>query len=81
MDCSVVQLVGSTGVNGPSAPPLLEATHMQPQRIVALRNPPTQSISPLRNRWRLEATRAITAHAFVTSDTADRHARTTDRHD
>ena len=27
-----------------------------------------------RNRWRLEATRAITAHAFITSDTADRHA-------
>ena len=39
-------LKGSTGVIGPSAPLLSEAAQMQPQRIVALRNPPTQSISP-----------------------------------
>ena len=38
--------LGSTGINGRSVPLLSEATQMQPQRIVALCNPPTQSISP-----------------------------------
>ena len=45
---------------------------MQPQRIVALRNPPTQSISPTMEEP-TEA-RSDKGHAFVTSDAADRHA-------
>ena len=64
--------MGSTGVNGPSVPLLSEATQMQPQRIVALRNPPTQSIS--RTMEEPMEARSDKGHAFVTSDAADRHA-------